>query len=249
MGAIKKTLFLLALSALSLWAIFYSYNRLTDGFSVRQISSPLVENQNSTLPDLMFDQPFFYKGKGCQFYVLEGERGDYVLKFFKQKHLRDHAWISRSHALKRRQKHEALMRSCQLAYEVIPKETGVLYTHFWKEPGIELPVKIIDKLGRAYFLNINEYEFIIQKKCTDAREVLSQVGDKEKYLQALEELVSSRCMQGIGDRDKAFLQNVGFTSEGQALMMDVGQLYEEPLLRQEEEREKEMHKRLHTISS
>lgn len=269
MKIIRKLFFLIA-GCLFAWLSFYTYNQLTDGFSLRQMTSslplypeftvPLSEEKKEQLRNSL-DQPFHYLGKGCQFYAFVSEDGKYVIKFLKQKHLRPFTWlnsipmpkklrkISDAKIERRKERVSKLFSSCKLAYEKMPDETGLLYIHLHRAPALEKTVTLVDKLGRKRRVEIDKYEYVVQKKATTVKEMFTQIQSDEAQMQEridqLLTLIFSRYRKGICDRDRSFVQNVAFLpEEGRALFIDTGQFYEDPVILEKEEQCKDMRKRI-----
>lgn len=227
------------------------YNRFSDGFNIHQMTSSLppcpqfevslTDEQKKELQSFL-SQPFKYIGKGCQFYAFESADGKVVLKFLKHKHLRPFTWLksipmprkmremSNAKIERRRLRVENLFSSCKLAYDEMLKETGLLYVHLNRVPALEKEVVLIDKLGLKHPIQIDDFEYVIQKKAVSVKEVFSQIlSEKElrKRIEQLIVLVTSRWEKGIADRDRSFVQNVAFCEEG-AIFIDTGQFYKDP---------------------
>ncbi len=249
----------------------YFYNELTDGFSVRQMSSTLPYNvlfevgplpvQEKTKLTTILDQPFHYIGKGCQFYAFESEDGQYVIKFLKQKHLKLWTELNQipmpkslrdkadAKIVRRKNRVANLFSSCKLAYEEMAEESGLLFIHLNRTAVFNHRVTLIDNLGLKHHVPVDKYEFVIQKKAVRAADALAQIA-KCDDMQALEqrvtqlvELVKMRCEKGIRDRDRSFVQNVAFMPD-HALFIDIGQFYKDPTILLEEEQQKEVAHRL-----
>lgn len=268
---IKKILFLAVASCIA-WLGIVIYNQLTDGFSLRQMTSslsgnsqfdiaPLSEEQKAHLQSL-FQQPFRYAGKGCQFYAFESADGKYVVKFFKHKHLRPFLWL-RSLPLSKRLKQKAegvitkrfsrintLFSSCKLAYEVLPQETGLLFIHLNRTPALDTKVTLIDKIGIKHAIELDEYEFVLQKKGTLMKQAFAHVDEREAKakIQQLIDLVVARCEKGVADQDKAFAQNVAFCEEGgRPIFIDIGQFCSDPQITTPEKEQIEIERRLKSL--
>lgn len=264
-----RKLFFFILTALLLWLGITVYNRLTDGFSVYQISSSLppcpqytVEasaEQKAHLKQLL-NQKFYYLGKGCQFYAFESEDGKYVIKFLKHKHLRLFSGL-RSLPLpstlkqlceakieKRVKRVERLFTSCLLAYQKLPEETGLAFIHLNRVPALESKVTLVDKLGCKHTLEIDDFEFFIQKKGTPLIEVFQSCDPQEIpiKIQQLADLVSARCQKAIRDSDPAFVQNVAF-ADGKPIFIDFGRFLEDPALAQIEGQQLDLEKRFYNL--
>ncbi len=272
MKSVKKTF--LFFCVLALFAgLVVGVNKLTDGFSVREIRSSLPYNPNY---DVSFEsqqqkqvlqqivsQPFRYLGKGCQFYAFESLDGLYILKFPKHKHLRPltllkklpipQRWQEKSNekVAKREERVRNLFSSCLLAYQEMAEETGLLYVHLNRTPALERNVVLIDKLGISHEIVLDDHEFVIQKKAMPAKvEFPSLLQKKDKQgihlkIQQLMDLVAQRCQKGIQDRDRSFVQNVAFAcNQDAAMFVDIGQFYKEGSLLTEEGAKNEIMRRL-----
>lgn len=244
------------------------YNRLTDGFSLRQIASTLPYNatydvsytqEEKAALEPLFEQSFRYLGKGCQCYAFGSEDGKFVLKLFKHKHLRPLKWTSylplkgllkekrelnRQHC---QQRAKQLLSSYKLASEELVEETGLVCIHLNKTPFLGKQVVIIDKIGRKYRVAIDAHEFILQRRAVGLKEVFSQALQKqddhavEQKIQDLIHLIVLRCSKGIRDKDRSFVPNVAFCPyEGKAIFIDVGQFYKDKAMEYPQEKNQEV---------
>ncbi len=271
MKLIRK-LFLLIIIVLVVWSGVYTYNQVTDGFSVRQMTSSLppypqyeVSLPEETKEDLQssLSQPFHYIGKGCQFYAFESEDKQYVLKFLKHKHLRPHLWlnklpmpaalraISDAKIERRSQRTENLFSSCKLAFEQMSEETGLLFVHLNRTPALESEVVLIDKLGVKHRIRLDRHEYIVQKRAITVKEAFTHIETEDELRARIEQLIAlvlARCEKGIADRDRSFVQNVAFSvDEPRAIFIDTGQFYLNPDMCQEEAKRADLKKRLDNL--
>lgn len=193
-------------------------------------SSPFIE------PPCNLDQPFHYLGKGVQFYVFVGEDRQTILKLFKHHHsglstdnlkkvLPD--WII-APILERREKRVThLFRSSLIALQQLSEETAILYTHLNKSDDQLGTTKIFDKLGIVHNLNLDQTEFIIQKRAKPLEEGLhelfstNQVEEAISRMQKLAALIETRRNKGIKNKDRRILRNCGFLNDA-PLEIDVG---------------------------
>lgn len=261
------------LSFVLIWGIIYGYSRLTDGFSVREIKSSLSsdlqekslslsEDRQENLKKIL-SQSFRYIGKGCQFYVFESNDGQFVLKFFKHKHLRPMYWLREipmpvkwhekceEKIYRREERVRFLFSSCKLAYEELSEETGVMYLHLNQEPTLSVETKIIDKLGLGHTIFLDDYEYVLQKKAIRVAPTLATLLEKHQNdalhtkIHELSLLVQKRCEKGICDRDRSFVQNVAFSAEeNKAVFVDIGQFYKDEKIRSQEEMQADVLRRL-----
>ncbi|MCH9609157.1 MAG: hypothetical protein S4CHLAM45_03790 [Chlamydiales bacterium] len=266
---ILKNILLVILPVALMAGTVHFYNLWTDGFSVHQLTSNLPYNilyEVSPLPPkekekltTLLDQPFRYIGKGCQFYAFESADKKYVIKFLKQKHLRTFSELKdlplpryfRKKAdakIARRKKRIAnLFSSCKLAYEELTQESGLVYLHLNRTPLFRKEIEILDKLGLKHRLKVDDFEFILQERAIPAAHLFREIleDDLEKRVNQLIDLVKMRCTKGIRDRDRSFVQNVAFSSDGdRALFIDIGQFYKDPTILFEEEIQADIKKRL-----
>ncbi len=153
----------------------------TDGFTLLKIRSTLMANPKweiaETFPQEispLLSQKFLYLDSGGQCYAFASEDGKVVIKFFKH-HLRRLPWLiahiplpSKYAALREKQKIKRLSKldrdftSYKIAYERLREESGLLYLHLNKTKHLNLYVTIVDKLGIAHYLDLNDLEFIVQ---------------------------------------------------------------------------------------
>lgn len=234
------------------------YYKLNDGFSVQGISAPMtykaawdtaaLDTEKHSQIQSILCQRFTYLAKGTQSFVFVSEDGRYVLKFFKQAHLRL-PWyrelasgipvvnqIVQNKTRRREAKQEKIYSGCKLAYEAMQPETGLFYLHL--NPTTDLPtaLTLIDKQGSVHVVNPNELSFYLQLKGTplfalflDFKDHHDLVGAQAALSKVFDYLIT-RSRRGILDRDPAYAQNLGFLGD-QAGNLDVGNLVEDPLIR------------------
>lgn len=266
---ILRKLFLLSAALLLIWGAIYSYNQITDGFNIRQMSSSLppfpefevsLSEEKKEMLRTCLSQPFRYIGKGCQFYAFESEDGKYVLKFLKHKHLRPFTWLnsvpmprklrelSDAKIARRQERVRNLFSSCKLAYEEMSEETGLLYIHLNRVPALDKEVELIDKIGLKHRIAVDKHEYVIQKKAIPVKEAFARAESEEELRALVEQLINvvvARCEKGIADRDRSFVQNVAFSAyEPKALFIDTGQFYKDSGMLSEEELKRDLKKRL-----
>lgn len=267
MRFIQKLFFGILLAFLICCAIL-AFNKVTDGFTLYQMKSSLGPSpqfevvlsdakRESLLSQL--DHPFRYMGKGCQFFVFESEDGKLVIKFFKHKHLRPFTWLKKipmpqhlrslcnAKIERRKERVIDLFTSCKLAYEKIPEESGLLYIHLNRTPMLNKKITLIDNIGCKHLIQIDDYEYILQKKAIPIKESFSQMSDAElpQKVSQLADLVLARCQKGIRDGDPAFVQNVAFLpDEERAIYVDIGRFYEDLSIQGDEEQIKDLNNRL-----
>jgi hypothetical protein len=227
----------LTLAALLFWGAERLCHHCTDGFAVSKITSnqPFQTQSEEMSPEVakIFSQKFSYLTKGGQCYVFASEDGKYVLKFFKHQHLRAPAFYSylpflheRLH--KKRRALEKVFASCRIADEEFKEETGLVYLHLDKSHGDET-LTIVDKLHIEHTLELNAFEFVLQKRATLLHpyiDTLMRNGDTEGSKRALAEVLQltvKRTKKGIVDTDANLGTNFGFVGD-KAIQIDIGRL-------------------------
>jgi hypothetical protein len=250
--------------------VFYGAGRLyfevTGGFTIRNITSnqpyderwktrTLSSGEKSQLRDLL-SQNYHYLGKGCQAYVFLSDDGKYVLKFFKYQRFRTQKWIDLltfippieryqiAKGIEKKEKLDKVYSSWKLAFDYLQPETGIVYVHLNKSNDLQQKVKIYDKIGFEHTLDLDQVEFMVQKRAemlTPTIDELMKKQDVEGAKNLISRLVSMVLFEyerGFGDKDHALMQNTG-VFEGNPIHIDVGQfvrdenLKEPPVYKQE----------------
>ncbi len=242
-------------SILALTIIFSICSARKKGFTVKKITSYHTFNPDwnvgtlttleKKLTDEILDQPFSYLASGNHCYAFESIDGKYVIKFFKQKHLRTKIWENylplpnklnkhRLRALKSRTKlRNQTYNSYKLAYTHLSEETGLIFLHLNKTKYLNKSLKIIDQNKKNHFLDIDNYEFLIQKKATLGFEKLASLIDNYQLetafqlIESLYETIITRSQKGLKDADMQIYKNFGFL-EDRAMEIDLDKLREDP---------------------
>lgn len=233
-------------------------HRQTDGFQIYKIRSALTPRAEWNVPrpagdekvaiEAILQQPFYYLAKGAQSYVFESEDGKYVLKFFRIYHLTPSLWVTALPSfLKYKQnkiasKQRELVKdfnSYKIAYDELKEETGIVYLHLNKSRDWQMNMSIYDKLGIAHQLNVDDMEFVLQKKVSllyPAIDQLMREQKREKAKQAISQLVGllvKRCEKGIFDKDPDLNTNFGLI-DGTPIQLDIGRYRRDPSRKQYE---------------
>lgn len=248
-----STLFVSLLAVgLSLFAGMRVYYRATDDFRLSNISYPMPPRAEWDIPslsseeqrqlDAILDQKFTYIGKGAQSYAFVSDDGRYVLKFFKFKHLKpswfvDHLpnlWPLKDYREKEQYKKNRKLLSVfngyRLSYGLHKEEAGLIYVHLNRSDNIKRSVNVVDKIGLARQINLDEVNFVIQEKAETSRKVICNQlaqGDPKRaseYIRKLFDLYRSEYAKGIYDHDHGILHNTGFVGE-RPIHLDVGKMY------------------------
>lgn len=254
----KKYLKFLIIICLVVSAIYGAgrlYYAVTAGFALQNITShfsyhedwqtiALSEKEKEQVKHI-FSQPFHYLGKGCQSYVFVSDDGQHVLKFVKYQRFRPQAWLDYFAFIpvvnhyrlakieKKNKKLEMLFSSWKLAYERLKSETGLIYVHLNKSTDLQQTVKIYDKMGFQHTLNMDEMEFLLQRKanmlCSTINQFVKQgeMSDAKELIDNLLNMILSEYRQGLADNDHALMQNTGALGK-RPVHIDVGQFIVKP---------------------
>lgn len=246
----KKLSLTAALIALTLFGSVRLYYNLTDDFHLGNITFPLENRPEWNFPansqDIeevksILDQKFSYIGKGAQSYVFGSEDGNYVIKFFKFKHLKPSFLISllppigpldeiKTHNQNRKKrKLEGVFEGHLIAFRYDKDHSGVKFLHFNPTPGLNLNTHLVDKLGFDRDIDLDSVVFILQKRGDTLRTVFDNLfkAGKEaiaagRAKQVLDMYVDEY-QRHVWDRDHGISHNIGFIHD-QPFHLDVGKL-------------------------
>lgn len=189
----------------------------------------------------IFSAPFTYLGSGNHCYAFASEDGKYVMKFFKQKHMRTQFLIDylplpakslfypTKKYLRRHKERVKSFNSYKIAFEHLKKETGLFYLHLNKTKTLAKEVTLIDQHGNEILVNIDEMEFLIQKRAEVGYRKLDFLfaqGLKEEALESIASImtiVKTRIEKGFSDKDLQFYKNFGFIGST-AIEIDIGEI-------------------------
>lgn len=233
-------LFLLSFSFLKKDANF-SPKKVQSSFSHAFAASipPLNEEQKEEIRQVL-SQEFHYLASGAECYCFCSQDRKYVLKFFKMKHLTPKWWLKylsfpglekyRFRKYERRLlKGQTLFQNYKNAYENQREETGLIYLHLNKEKIFDINTKIIDRCQKIHYFNLNNFEFILQKKACLLGDYLQQLmsqNKKEGAVQAVRtffDYIIKQARNGFGDQDSGIFHNYGFIGD-QVIHFDIGRI-------------------------
>ena len=175
----------------------------------------------------ILNQPFFFLGNGAQCYAFESLDQKYVVKFFKHHHMRVNSWLNQiklspllhHYRLKLtgggQERLDLIFGSCKISYELLKEETGLIYVHLNKTNNLQKKLTIVDKLHIAHTVDLDQIEFVVQKKAKMLYPTLKKLrnaNDIETIKQHLDSLLaffSKRLALGIADNDPIFHRNFG----------------------------------------
>lgn len=248
----KLRVSLVLLACIALFGTVRLYYFLTDDFRLSNITYPeaIDAPQDSAVPDLNIiekaaRQRFYYLGKGAQVYAFTSEDGQYVLKFFKFKHLKPNLWAQlippigplkawkEAQVARKKRKLEGLFTGYRIAYEHDLHYSGLLALHLHPPSSWSLPVELVDKLGRIHTIDLGTTVFVLQRKGQTLRQVLQAALDNGDLKTAQERLFALLAMYkeeyglGVWDRDHGVTHNTGFLGAS-PFHLDVGKISYQP---------------------
>lgn len=258
-GLTKRILLWLVAIAVIMFISARIYYALTDDFRMSNITHEMPYTSAWEIKQLsqdeelqlqkMLNQPYSYLGKGSQSYAFASADGNYVLKFFKFKHLRP-SWFldllppvgpiktyQDKQTARKKRKLFGVFNSYKLAYDVDKEESGLIYIQLNMSGNSERHVILEDKLGLTYDVDLQGVPFVLQKRGVVLREVLDQLlqnNDLETAKQRIGqifEMYAQEYSKGVFDHDHGVMRNVGFY-QAQPFHLDVGKLLSDESMRQ-----------------
>ena len=220
----------------------------TSGFMVSKIMThlppdptwhvdPPTKNERKQLLKLL-EKPFYFLGKGNESYAFVSEDQTTVIKFFKHQLIRlpflHEALLSLPHATfgkgLLRARAERLKRSFisnKIAYDNFKQETGLIALNLARDWKVGKQITLIDRLGIAHLVDLDQTEFIVQKRAVLARQKFKELQkegrleEAKKSLESILTIMLKRAQAGFTDRDPRPLDNFGFF-QGHAVEIDTG---------------------------
>jgi len=256
----KHWLIRIVVYAVLIFALARVYYRLTDDFRVGNITyaieypkeweiPPLSEEEQKKL-DVLLNQKFTYLGKGAQSYVFTSEDQQYVLKFFKFKHLRP-VWYIRwmpdiaplssflqKESRRKERKLNDVFTGYKLAYDLHREASGLFFIQLVPSRHPKL-ITVYDKIGLPRTIDLGEVVYVIQKKGESLRTVLARLlnlGDiplAKKRIRQIFDMYLSEYSKGVYDHDHGVVRNAGFIGD-EPLHLDLGKFYRKESMKQPE---------------
>ncbi len=237
----------------------------TGGFTIANISSNLPFHPEWEMPPLTPDetgevhaalgQKYHYLFSGGQAVVFMSEDQQYVIKFFDQsrfkprflvRYLPNFCFNAKKLAKrqwKRSNKMQRDFNSYKIAMEELKQETGLMYVHLNQTASVLKPFTLVDQLNIAHEIDLNRFEFVLQKRADlvyPHLESLCARGEKlaaKEALQSLLELFTTRCAKGIEDSIPDLDKNFGFIGT-KAVQIDTGRFTKQHLVSRYRDRRK-----------
>lgn len=255
MNSIRKTLlFLLLIIALLPTIIPHPLPVRNKHFSLESISTQIPFNRQWETRSLSnveerevakaLSQPYQYLGGGGQCFSFVSSDHRYVIKFFKQKAFEipiwmNHfplpfliCWLRDKKMAKREAKRSRVFNAFKLCFNRIPTQTGLLYIHLNCTDHLKKTVPFCDALGNTHQLNLDNLEFVIQKKADLAYSTLDSLMEKKDLSRAklaIDQLLHLNVelyLKGFRNRDVNFRSNCGFIDTG-AMVIDIGRIVDD----------------------
>lgn len=245
--------------ALLLFGAVRLYYRLTDDFRISNMTYQLPFEAPWQVPSLtseehqqlaqILGQKFSYIGKGAQCYAFVSQDQQYVLKFFKFKHLKPNFIVDllpsippfkgfkQSCIERKKRKLIGVFNGYDLAYRENRQDSELIYLHLLPTTHLHLQATVIDKIGLERQIKLDDVVFLIQKKGETLRTRLNHLLKQERVQEAEQAISSILAMyiseynRGIFDHDHGVMHNTGFIGN-QPFHLDVGKLNKDDRMRQ-----------------
>lgn len=231
---------------LLLFFVFNPHIKRVKGFSVDKVRSfahPVDAKYNTFDSKPSLDQTFYYFSSGTAMYAFVSEDQRYVLKLFKQRHMRPFSTFekfigyplipAKKRSLQKRlQFRKRIFDSCMMAYSKFRTQTGLIYMHLNPTSELKTSLHLVDQNGRHLKLDADRTEFYIQRKGDDVFNSIKKwycAGERDTIRSAfnsLIELIIERCKKEIGDYDNC-AKNFAFI-DGKAIEIDIGEFWNDP---------------------
>ena len=224
----------------------------THGFSLSAIRSdrpfnpewethPLTSIEQEELAKAI-KQPYYSFGSaGGQSFVFFSEDQQYVIKFFKQRFFNVPLWIRITplptifkpyrdkKTFNRMQKLRRDFASYKMAFDHLQSETGLIYVHLNRTDNLNKTLAILDPLNIEHKINLDEYDFIIQKKAEPIYDRIGRTmfnGQRDEAMKAISstlDLLIAYSSKGFFDRDPNIRTNCGLLGDSPVLI-DIGKI-------------------------
>ncbi|MCI0381675.1 MAG: hypothetical protein L0207_01290 [Chlamydiae bacterium] len=198
-------------------------------------------DEEKSLLNEIFSQGFSHLASGSQCYVFISEDKKSVLKFFRMKHFLPKSWLKffplpglemyRFNKIDRRKQRQIdLFSSYKMAFDTLRRETGLIYIHLNKTNEWNRKITLIDKKKKKHLLDVDQYEFVVQKKCELFLNRLKRALENKneelatKTIRSLLEQIIEKCKKGFADKDHGINHNYGFIGE-EIVHLDVGRMF------------------------
>lgn len=225
---------------------------LREGFRLEHLQYPVPASLFWQAPPLseaetervrkIFSEPLIYLDKGSQSYAFIDASGEYVVKFFKFKHLKASLFASDKKKARADRKVEELFKSYRLAYESHKADAGLVYVHLSPDKAVIDEITLIGPWREKHVVKADSVYFVIQKRATPLEKLLTNdiktghLDNAEAKIINLFDLFLTMHQKGLYDKDHALFRNAGFAGE-KPLHFDVGMLHYDDSLKSAERSE------------
>lgn len=249
----------------------YKWEKRGEGFRLHKIQEQISYDPRWDLSataeevlqakTILRDHSFRYLGHGFQCYAFESEDGQYVLKFFRYQRLRLPSCIQMLPSLplldewrKERlvtlnHRRECLLKSCKTSWELAKRETALFFVHLNQTKDLFGETTLLDPLGEKHTLDMNEYQFLLQKKALhikpefDRLMAEGKVNEAKRRVDQIFELLLDCARKSVQDMDGALIRknNLGFLKD-RAIYIDGGKMTYRECIRSKKWFEKDLHR-------
>ncbi len=236
---------------LVLFGLIRLYYYLTDDFRLANMTYLLPFDAPWEVPSLnsteyqklgqILSQDFTYMGKGAQCYAFGSEDGQYVVKFFKFKHLKPNLLVESLPSIapfkkykqncieRKKNKLVSVFNGYDLAFREHRETSELIYLHLLPTKDLNLKINVIDKIGVKRRIHLDDVVFLVQKKGETLRSRLktllnrNHLSEAKQAISSIIEMYISEYAKGIYDHDHGVLHNTGFIGD-RPFHLDVGKL-------------------------
>lgn len=216
---------------------------------------PLSDKEQQEVNALL-DQRFKFLGSGGWCFAFLGEDGKTVLKFYRHSQFLPTTLLTEFSLGKLFLKSPRLpidssyfqefnFKSCTLLYKEAKERTGILYVHLNKTEKLHKPVTLIDNVGVAHTIDLDNTEFVVQKRADLLLSHLHKLAKNKKTEEAKEciddmlNCLLSLYKKGIRDYDHSLRNNFGYI-DGKAVTLDLSSFGPDESLKRPGEYKKEL---------
>ncbi|NGX43869.1 MAG: hypothetical protein K1060chlam3_00025 [Candidatus Anoxychlamydiales bacterium] len=240
---LKNTLPFLAL----VFFIWLALNR-TDGFRSSLITKfdkvddtyKIDVEKNLDETKEILSQNFHYLTRGRECFIFESQDKKYVLKFFDSSRYYTKYFFPKvslpsfldnyrkKHYNRRCRKLAFNLSSAKLAFDNLKEDSALIYVNLNIADVFKDRVKVKNKYGKNFDLDLNNIFFILQKKCDIFYQVYEKTSDEDYKMYLIEsflEMVHNRTKKLIIDDDIGKKRRNWGLFDNKAVTIDIGRWY------------------------
>ncbi|CDZ79543.1 hypothetical protein BN1013_00036 [Candidatus Rubidus massiliensis] len=212
--------------------------------------------------DSIFHQEYTYFGKGACALSFQSKDQKYVIKFFKNGEVSSNwlSYIKKHLSFKKDDSHLKMIKTFDGYANAIcyDKENSALVYVSLNPQEKKLPtIKIVDHLGKSFFINLNTIPFVVQYKVAIFKDELNaclaagKIDLAKKKIEQIFSLYKEQYGKGLYDEGEGILKNNGFYLEN-PIHFDVSKLTFDPKFREQVYPQKKIdlfaHKIIHWVN-